>query len=223
MTVYHEMPIDAVGTWAHPSLDDRLARERRKRGVHELVNPAHLIGRSDAVVSVRVEWSRVPVGAELDTLALETREAIVALKNPAFSSADPIKALAQQTAEFNKLGLTTLSDLAMGTTTNGAGDWSLYKKAAASGSLRAGSEPIPSILLTTPSRSTETSIDSGCFMPALPPVRAPVFPGQRSKRARPQHPLRRFETDGLLTVRSRHAAPPAAASTEQQTESIIGV
>lgn len=55
---------------------------------------------------------------------------------PAFASADPVAALIRQTNGFNKLGMTTMSDLGMGAL-SGMGDWLAFQKAAESGALTA--------------------------------------------------------------------------------------
>lgn len=55
---------------------------------------------------------------------------------PAMRSANPMEALIQITADFSKVGLTTLSDLAMGGLFEEL-DWENYKKAGASGRLTA--------------------------------------------------------------------------------------
>ena len=55
---------------------------------------------------------------------------------PGMSKADPAKSLVQLTREFAKVGLTTLSDLAMGVL-SGPPDWKSYQRAAARGELQA--------------------------------------------------------------------------------------
>jgi predicted amidohydrolase YtcJ len=55
---------------------------------------------------------------------------------PALGAADPVAALIKVTGEFNKLGLTTLSDLGMGGL-YAAKDWEAYQRAGASGRLSA--------------------------------------------------------------------------------------
>lgn len=55
---------------------------------------------------------------------------------PAFGTADPVKSLIELSDKFAALGLTTLSDLGMGVLF-AAQDWNSYKKAGASGALKA--------------------------------------------------------------------------------------
>ncbi|MFG0331909.1 MAG: amidohydrolase [Maioricimonas sp. JB049] len=55
---------------------------------------------------------------------------------PALGHADPVKTLIQQSGEFARLGLTTLTDLGMGAL-YGARDWQAFQRAGASGDLKA--------------------------------------------------------------------------------------
>lgn len=91
-------------------------------------------------------WVRDSAGKLNGTMKNMAAFISVFAANPGMQSMDPVKALVDLLAKWSEVGLTTVSELALGTLTSGPGDMDVLQAAAATGKLQARLRVYPQYL-----------------------------------------------------------------------------